>query len=1108
MHSAPSQSTAYHSAACSNSNAVRTLRSTPSIDTGAAVTVMSERDYERLRREERIPPLTLVVDDSISGVDDVQLEVIGVVSVEVELDGEVEEVTWKVVRNAGCHLLLGNDSLSLLRVKIDYNNGTWEWNRGEPRQFSVVQHPDFQQVFLAPQRGGWVDLPDLINDSSDEEDELREGEITHMPEGLVDEEEEREDTGIGEPQWGIKPDPAFIRSEIRRVVEESDLSREEKWRLQELLLEYEDVFVDQLYEAERANYAPHRIDTGNHPPIFRASYRVSPQERELIHGEVDKLLKAGVIHPSQSPWRAPVVIARKKDRGPRFCTRIDDLLDILGKAPYRSTFDFALGYWQIAVAEENKEKTAFVTSEGIFEYNVVPMGLTNSPSSFQRNMNAMLGDARGKYAVIYVDNLLAFSMTFEEHLQYLRDIFERVRKVALKIKIGKSQLVRKEMDFLGHVLRGQEILPDPTKIDKVANAGPLKNVKELQRFLGLAGYYRRFIKGYATIAEPLTRLLHKAREYKWKDEQQRAFEELKRRLTEASVLGMPDWTHPFIFQPDASGVAIGAILAQEDEEGHERVIHYASRVLSPAERNCSATERELLAVVWGAKEFRPYLHGNEAILETDHKAIKWLAEMRQSSARLTRWALILQEYSFQIKHKPGRNHVNADAMSRVPIVDEDRVKESARNWVFNVVEETKKKVAKEQREDEEIGELIAYLERGDLPSDEKRARRVAAEAGQMWLDESGRLFRTWWPQGAGQRDDTRRQLVVPPSLRKAVLRSAHDDLIGGHLGTNKVYARIREHYWWPSMYRDVKDWVQTCESCQARRNPRTGKAGELEPIPVHRIFERVGMDLVGPLPLTPRGNKYLLTFTEYLSGWPEAFAIKDDKAETVAKHFVEDWVCRYGAPEIVNSDRGRQFIGELMQEVCRLLAIEQAPTTSYHPAGNGKDERWHSVWAEMTSKYVSDEQTDWDLYVPYLAAACRFSIKDSSGDSPFFVFFGREPISPLDVVLGVDTLAEDSKFEMVQRVSRARELAKRNLEWAQGRQKETSMWKGPYIIIDRRNSNNYLIRGVDKFNDIHNVHVERLKPYRSAEYPIGELEVQEVRGKRVNDKGIKEYLVR
>jgi len=1128
------------------------IEETVVLDSGSSLTMMAEADYLRLRREERIPPMQPNDEATISGIaEGVDLQVIGKVTSEIEFDGHMVEVTWKVVKDAVSYLVLGNDSLLQLGVVIDYNKRIWSWRHGEPRPFNVVQDQKVMMAIARPER------------ESGEKEKGREVEeectdlYADLPELIpVDQEEEfRVDTTVGDPNWGQKPDSEKLRREIHRLVEEADLSIEEKQQLERLLLEYEEIFVDQLYEPGRANYIPHAIDTGDHPPIYRPPFRISPKEKELIRQEVAKMLKAGVIRPSQSPWGAPVIIVQKKDGGPRFCTdfrllnkvtkrdrfplpRIDDLLDSLGKAPFRSTFDLASGYWQIAIREEDKEKTAFVTPDGLYEYNVLPMGVVNAPSSFQRNIYAMLGEARGEYADGYMDDLVAYSATFPDHLQHLREVFERVKKAGLKIKVGKCHLVRREMPFLGHVLKGDKVYPDPAKIEVVEKVRAPKNRKELQRFLGLSGYYRRFVEGYASIAEPLTRLLKKDLKYEWAEEQQRAFEELKKRLTSQPVLSMPDWSKPFILQPDASGVALGAVLSQKDDEGREHVVRYASRVLSPAEKNYSATERELLAIVWGAREFRPYLFGNEAIIETDHKALTWLAGMKNSSSRLTRWALLLQEYSFTVKHKAGKKHTNADALSREPFVDPETMKVwREKQRVMSVV---MKEIAAEQREDLVVGPIIAYLEYGELPDDPKKARRIVAEAGQMYLEKDGRLFRLWWPQGQGRRDDTRRQLVVPPSLRKAVMRSCHDDLMGGHLGLNKAYTRMRERYWWPTMYTDMREWIETCESCQAKKNPKTGKQGELEPIPVNRFLERVGIDLVGPLPVTPRGNKYLLTISEYLSGWPEAWAIKDDTAATVARYFVEEWICRYGAPEILTSDRGRQFLSDLIDQVCRLMMIDQNTTTSYHPATNGKEERWHQTWAEMTSRYLSDEQTDWDLYVPYMLAAYRFTIQNSAGDSPYFLMFGREPYSPLDITLGADKQPEVSKHELVRNIAHAHELAKRNIQWAQGKQKEhydskrvlvefkkgdlvllhvpvvkpgrrkkfTPMWKGPFVVIDRRNSNNYLIRSLDNERDIRTVHVERMKPYRSGKHPTGELEVQEVLDERIRFDGSREYLIR
>lgn len=389
------------------------------------------------------------------------------------------------------------------------------------------------------------------------------------------------------------------------------------------------------------------------------------------------------------------------------------------------------------------------------------------------------------------------------------------------------------------------------------------------------------------------------------------------------------------------------------------------------------------------------------------------------------------------------------------------------------------------------------------------------------------------------RASTRQQIVVPQKLRDELLRSAHDDLLGGHLGRERTYQRLRDKYWWPRLYHDVEEWVKTCESCQAKKDPRHTKGGQLESIPVSRPFERMGMDLIGPLPKTYRGNKYILVMIDYLTKWVEAFALPKDTAEAVAEKFVEEVVCRFGAPEILLTDRGKQFLGKLMSQVNRLLGIRKENTTAYHPQTDGLVERFNHTLVDMLAKYVAGHQKDWDIYIPYVLFAYRVTPQESTGESPFYLMTGRTPITPEDVSMGVKTDAERLP-EVIIRLKDARELARRSIEWAQDKQREaynkrreerefrtgqlvlvyvpavkrgrvkklTSKWRGPYIVIGKRGLNNYLVRAKDNERDIQAIHVERMKPYFDPSQPEGELEVQEILDWRIGVEGKKEYLIK
>src|SRR5215471_5792617 len=311
----------------------------------------------------------------------------------------------------------------------------------------------------------------------------------------------------------------------------------------------------------------------------------------------------------------------KKDNYP--LPRIDEILDSLKGAQWFSTLDLASGYWQIKVKKEHQEKTAFITKYGIYEFKVMPFGLCNAPATFQRTMDKVLGDIKDKFVMVYLDDVIIYSNTFEEHLKYVEEVLKRIRIAGLRLKAEKCKFAAQELQFLGHIVGKEGVNPDPEKVDKIVNYPVPKNIRELRGVLGLFSYYRRFIKDFAKKAEPLYSLLKKDIEYKWTSEQQKVFEELKEKITTAPVVKYPNFDQPFLLYTDALITGLGAVLAQQ-VDGREHVIAYASRTLTLAERNYGITELECLAIIWAVKYFRQYICGVKFTIITDHAALKWL----------------------------------------------------------------------------------------------------------------------------------------------------------------------------------------------------------------------------------------------------------------------------------------------------------------------------------------------------------------------------------------------------------------------------------------------------------------------------------------------------
>lgn len=765
-----------------------------------------------------------------------------------------------------------------------------------------------------------------------------------------------------------------IATPKRRVIAFDDLGQHEKDELEAIVNRFKELGNGKL---GCTSLYTHKINTGNALPIKQRGYAVSPAVETRFGAELKRMIELGVVERSISPWCSPAVLVKKADGRDRLCVdsrklnavtvrdsyplpRVSEILDRLGRSRYLSKIDLKDFFWQIPLSADSKEKTAFsVPGHGLYQFTRLPFGLHNSAQVAQRLMNSVFGHTDNR-VFAYLDDIIIVSETFNDHLIDLEFVLDRLKFAGLTINFQKSSFCVPTLKYLGYVLDQGGLRTDPDKVEVIVNYPRPVNFTELKRFIGIASWYRRFVKNFATIAAPLHELTKEKKgkaKLNWNPKADKAFIDLKSDLVSTPFLTIPDFSQTFSIHCDASDIGLGAVICQGP---NEQPIAFASRKLKGAETRYSVTERECLAVVFAIQKFRPYVEGYHFKIFTDHSSLVWLFRQENPPGRLARWVMGLSQYDFEIHHRKGEHNIVPDALSRLPL------SQSIDLISFDV-----------QPEDAWYIKMLAKVS-------------LSPTRFSDWRIVDDRLFYKFKTDSRRPPGDPWR-LVIPESARQNALSESHDCPTSGHQGIKRTKYKLLQRYYWPGAGMDAEKYVKSCEKCKEIKQPTTKRSGLMGKFKIaSKPFQMISMDLLGPLPRSTQQNSFILVICDWVTKWCMLFPIRHATASKVVDLAENHWFNIFGVPETIIMDNGKQFSGKEFGRLAAKYAIQRLFFNAlYHPQNN-PTERVNKVIGNMLRAYVGDNHRHWDKEIGNIGIALRTAVSEITGFTPYYLTFGRE----------------------------------------------------------------------------------------------------------------------
>ncbi|RVW67435.1 Retrovirus-related Pol polyprotein from transposon 17.6 [Vitis vinifera] len=750
--------------------------------------------------------------------------------------------------------------------------------------------------------------------------------------------------------------------------------------------EFEDVFQEPCKLPPLREIDHHISLKEGTQPINVRPYRYAYFQKAEIEKQVQAMLDVGIIRPSTSPYSSPVLLVKKKDDTWRFCTdyralnaatikdrfpipTVDDMLDELYGATYFTKLDLRAGYHQVRVHAPDIPKTAFQTHNGHFEYLVMPFGLCNAPSTFQAIMNSIFRPYLRKFILVFFDDILVYSPTWELHLNHVRKTLEILKKHSFFVKATKCDFGKQELEYLGHIVTNHGVKVDGKKIEAMIAWPQPTTITELRGFLGLTGYYRKFVRNYGVLARPLTNLLKKGN-FKWDEDAAAAFTMLKQALTTTPTLAMPNFNEPFTIETDASGDGIGAVLTQQG-----RPIAYMSRALGVTKRSWSIYAKEMLAIVEAIRTWRPYILGRKFFIPTDQRSLKYFLEQRVATSEQQKWVAKLLGYDYEIIYRPGK----------------------------------------------EIQQLMHCL------------------AAPIALSSTQYLFH---------------KVVVPTALRGQLLQEFHDSKMAGHSGVLRTFKRLAQQFYWPSMYKNIQDYIQQCATCQKTKSETLAPAGLLQPLPIPcLVWDDISLDFIDGLP-SSQGKDSIMVVVDRLSKYAHFIALSHPfSAKMIAEKFVENIIKLHGMPKSIISDRDPIFVSKFWQEFFTMSGTQLKLSSAYHPQTDGQTEVVNRCLEQYLRCFVHQWPRKWFSYLSWAEYWYNTTYHCSTGMTPFQALYGRLPPSIPHYADGLSRVNEVdqsllTRDEVLQQLKTNLELAATRMKHvADQKRREVEFQIGDLVLL-------------------------------------------------------------